>query len=117
MKLTLKLAFLLVLVCATVVATVFAIKKLDAPEDKGPKITSAFVEQQISEISELATLHHHYRKNANFQDAKKLLKYMPDWRINQSIKQFMLIYQGLQLLCLQRRPDQCHAAVYAEGDT
>ena len=94
MKLTLKLAFLLVLVCATVVATVFAIKKLDAPEDKGPKITSAFVEQQISEISELATLHHHYRKNANFQDAKKLLKYMPDWRINQSIKQVMLIYQG-----------------------
>ena len=52
------------------------------------------VEQQINEISELATLHHHYRKNANYQDAKKLLEYMPDWRINKSIKEFMLIYQG-----------------------
>lgn len=94
MKLTLKLIFLLVLVCATIVATVFVIKKLDEPDSKGPNITSAFVEQQINEISELATLHHHYRKNANYQDAKKLLKYMPDWRINQSVKQFGLVYQG-----------------------
>ena len=92
MKLTLRLAFLLVLVCATIVATLFVVKKLDEPDSKGPNITSAFVEQQINEISELATLHHHYRKNANYQDAKKLLKYMPDWRINQSVKQFGLVY-------------------------
>lgn len=94
MKLTLKLVFLLFLVCATAAATVFIMKKIDAAQSKGPNITSAFVEQQIREISELATLHHHYRKNANYQDAKKLLEYMPSWRINQSIKEFMLIYQG-----------------------
>ena len=94
MKLTLKLVFLLFLVCATAAATVFIMKKIDAAQSKGPNITSAFVEQQIREISELATLHHHYRKNANYQDAKKLLEYMPNWRINQSIKEFMLIYQG-----------------------
>ena len=94
MKLTLKLVSLLLLVCATVAATVFVMKKLEPAEPTGPSITSAFVEQRISEISELATLHHHYRKNANYQDAKKLLDYMPDWRINKSIKEFMLIYQG-----------------------
>lgn len=94
MKLTLKLVFLLFLVCATAAATVFIMKKINAAQSKGPNITSAFVEQQIREISELATLHHHYRKNANYQDAKKLLEYMPNWRINQSIKEFMLIYQG-----------------------
>ena len=94
MKLTLKLVSLLLLVCATVAATVFVMKKLEPAEPAGPSITSAFVEQRISEISELATLHHHYRKNANYQDAKKLLEYMPDWRINKSIKEFMLIYQG-----------------------
>jgi hypothetical protein len=94
MKLTLKLVSLLLLVCATVAATVFVMKKLEPAEPTGPSITSAFVEQRISEISELATLHHHYRKNANYHDAKKLLEYMPDWRINKSIKEFMLIYQG-----------------------
>ena len=94
MKLTLKLASLLLLVCATVVTTFFVMKKPEPVAPKGPDITSAFVEQQINEISELATLHHHYRKNANYQDAKKLLEYMPDWRINKSIKEFMLIYQG-----------------------
>ena len=94
MKLTLKLVSLLLLMCATVAATVFVMKKLEPAEPTGPSITSAFVEQRISEISELATLHHHYRKNANYQDAKKLLEYMPDWRINKSIKEFMLIYQG-----------------------
>ena len=94
MKLTLKLVSLLLLVCATVAATVFVMKKMEPAEPTGPSITSAFVDQRISEISELATLHHHYRKNANYQDAKKLLEYMPDWRINKSIKEFMLIYQG-----------------------
>ena len=63
-------------------------------DTKRTSITSEFVEQQISEISELATLHHHYRKNANYQDAKKLLEYMPDWRINKSIKEFSLVYEG-----------------------
>ena len=94
MKFALKILAVLILMCATAVATTFAIKKLYVTESQGPQITSAFVEQQISEIAELATLHHHYRKNANYQDAKKLLKYMPDWRINKSIKEFMLIYQG-----------------------
>ena len=94
MKLALKILALLILVCATAVTTAFVMRKLYTDETKGPTITSAFVEQQISEIAELATLHHHYRKNANYQDAKKLLKYMPDWRINKSIKEFMLIYQG-----------------------
>lgn len=89
----LKIASLVVLLCATVVATALFIKKLES-DSKGPQITSSYIEHQISEISELATLHHHYRKNANYQDAKVLLKYMPDWRINKSIKQLMLIYEG-----------------------
>ena len=93
MKLALKIASLVVLLCATVVATALFIKKLES-DSKGPQITSSYIEHQISEISELATLHHHYRKNANYQDAKVLLKYMPDWRINKSIKQLMLIYEG-----------------------
>lgn len=89
----LKIASLVVLLCATVVATALFLKKLES-DSKGPQITSSYIEHQISEISELATLHHHYRKNANYQDAKVLLKYMPDWRINKSIKQLMLIYEG-----------------------
>jgi hypothetical protein len=92
-KLALKIASLVVLLCATVVATALFIKKLES-DSKGPQITSSYIEHQISEISELATLHHHYRKNANYQDAKVLLKYMPDWRINKSIKELMLIYEG-----------------------
>ena len=94
MKQAFKIALLLIIAFATIVTTVFIVKKLSSPDSSGVKITSAFVEHQISEISELATLHHHYRKNANYQDAKKLLEYMPDWRINKSIKEFMLIYQG-----------------------
>ena len=93
MKLALKIVSLVVLLFATVVATALVIKKL-ASESEGPQITSSYIEHQISEISELATLHHHYRKNANYQDAKVLLKYMPDWRINKSIKELMLIYEG-----------------------
>jgi hypothetical protein len=94
MKWTLRIAALVVLLCVTVAMTVYVMKKLEPAEPDGPQITSVFVENQIREISELATLHHHYRKNANYQDAKKLLEYMPDWRINKSIKEFMLIYQG-----------------------
>ncbi len=58
------------------------------------KISSQVIGNRIQEIAELATLQHHYRKNANYQDAKKLLKYLPDWRINKSIKNFSLIYEG-----------------------
>ena len=64
------------------------------PDSRKTQITSEFVSNQIREISELATLHHHYRKVANYQDAKKLLVYVPDWRINKSIKEFSLIYEG-----------------------
>ena len=93
MKPALKIIAILLIICVTSVTTALVMKKL-YPDTKQTSITSEFVEQQISEISELATLHHHYRKNANFQDAKKLLEYIPDWRINKSIKEFSLVYQG-----------------------
>ena len=93
MKPALKIVAILLIICVTSVTTALVMKKL-YPDTKQTSITSDFVEQQISEISELATLHHHYRKNANYQDAKKLLEYMPDWRINKSIKEFSLVYQG-----------------------
>jgi len=93
MKPALKIVAILLIICATSVTTALVMKKLYS-DTKRTSITSEFVEQQISEISELATLHHHYRKNANFQDAKRLLEYIPDWRINKSIKEFSLVYQG-----------------------
>ena len=93
MKPALKIVAILLIICATSVTTALVMKKLYT-NTKQTSITSEFVEQQISEISELATLHHHYRKNANYQDAKKLLEYMPDWRINKSIKEFSLVYEG-----------------------
>ena len=93
MKPALKIIVILLIICATSVTTALVMKKLYT-DTKQTSITSEFVEQQISEISELATLHHHYRKNANFQDAKRLLEYIPDWRINKSIKEFSLVYQG-----------------------
>ncbi|WP_406539561.1 DUF4230 domain-containing protein [Fibrobacter sp.] len=93
MKPALKIVAILLIICVTSVTTALVIKALYS-DTKRTIITSEFVEQQISEISELATLHHHYRKNANYQDAKKLLEYMPDWRINKSIKEFSLVYEG-----------------------
>ena len=93
MKPALKIIAILLIICVTSVTTALVMKKLYS-DTKRTSITSEFVEQQISEISELATLHHHYRKNANYQDAKKLLEYMPDWRINKSIKEFSLVYEG-----------------------
>ena len=93
MKPALKIVAILLIICATSVTTALVMKKLYS-DTKRTSITSEFVEQQISEISELATLHHHYRKNANYQDAKRLLEYIPDWRINKSIKEFSLVYQG-----------------------
>lgn len=79
---------------ALFLATKSVVKMLLVPDSRKTQITSEFVSSQISGISELATLHHHYRKVANYQDAKKLLVYMPDWRINKSIKEFSLIYEG-----------------------
>ena len=93
MKPALKIIVILLIICATSVTTALVMKQLYT-DTKQTSITSEFVEQQISEISELATLHHHYRKNANYQDAKRLLEYIPDWRINKSIKEFSLVYQG-----------------------
>ena len=93
MKPALKIIAILLIICVTSVTTALVMKKLYS-DTKRTSITSEFVEQQISEISELETLHHHYRKNANYQDAKKLLEYMPDWRINKSIKEFSLVYEG-----------------------
>ena len=93
MKPALKIVAILLIICATSVTTAHVMKKLYT-DTKRTSITSEFVEQQISEISELATLHHHYRKNANYQDAKRLLEYIPDWRINKSIKEFSLVYEG-----------------------
>ena len=93
MKPALKIIAILLIICVTSVTTALVMKKLYT-NTKQTSITSEFVEQQISEISELATLHHHYRKNANYQDAKKLLEYLPDWRINKSIKEFSLVYEG-----------------------
>jgi hypothetical protein len=93
MKPALKIIAILLIICVTSVTTALVMKKLYT-NTKQTSITSEFVEQQISEISELATLHHHYRKNANYQDAKKILEYMPDWRINKSIKEFSLVYEG-----------------------
>ena len=93
MKHALKIIAILLIICVTSVTTALVMKKLYS-DTKRTSITSEFVEQQISEISELATLHHHYRKNANYQDAKNLLEYMPDWRINKSIKEFSLVYEG-----------------------
>ena len=83
MKPALKIIAILLIICVTSVTTALVMKKLYS-DTKRTSITSEFVEQQISEISELATLHHHYRKNANYQDAKKLLEYMP----------FSLVYEG-----------------------
>ena len=93
MKKSLKIA-LLVALCVAIAATVFVVKKLQVSDTRKTQITSEFISNQIGEITELATLHHHYRKVANYQDAKKLLNYMPDWRINKSIKEFSLVYEG-----------------------
>jgi len=97
-RLTKKRIVIIVLALALVGALFFAtkavVKILQFSDSHKTQITSEFVSNQISEISELATLHHHYRKVANYQEAKKLLVYMPDWRINKSIKELSLEYQG-----------------------
>ena len=89
------IAIVFVLFVGLFFATKSVVKMLLVPDSRKTQITSEFVSSQINGISELATLHHHYRKVANYQDAKKLLVYMPDWRINKSIKEFSLIYHTL----------------------
>lgn len=86
--------FFVVSFSAGIIATALTLNKFEPVEEKKPKITSEFIGTKIQEISELATLQHHYRKIANYQDAKKLVSYLPSWRINQSIKEFMIIYEG-----------------------
>ena len=98
MKIIAKALSVCIVLCAIIVLIMAGISHLSNKEntaiEKKPKITSEFVGNRIQEISELATLAHHYRKNANYEDAKKILKYLPDWRINKSIKNFSLIYEG-----------------------
>jgi hypothetical protein len=88
------IAIVIMLLGALFFATKSVVKVLLLSDSRKTQVTSEFVSNQINGISELATVHHHYRKVANYQDAKKLLVYMPDWRINKSIKEFSLIYQG-----------------------
>lgn len=98
MKSIVKFVSACIVLCAIIVlivagASYFSNKNAPATE-KRAKITSETIGNRIQEIAELGTLQHHYRKSANYQDAKKLLKYLPDWRINKSIKEFTLIYEG-----------------------
>lgn len=98
MKFTTKILLLFSLLCVTTIASFVAayiiFDKLHTQKGDQPQITSEFVEHEIQEISELATLHHHYTKAASFQDVKKLIDYLPNWRINNSVKEFRLIYKG-----------------------
>lgn len=90
----LKIVLVVFILCVAFVAAFLVVKKIESSSSSKTQITSAFVEQRVNEIAEIATLHHHYKKVANYQDAKKLLNYMPDWRINKSIKELSLEYQG-----------------------
>ena len=81
-------------VCLCTVLGLVLINRFDLFGTSQKNISSEFIEQEIREISELATLHHHYRKVASYQDVAKLVSYFPDWRINKSIKEFVLIYRG-----------------------
>lgn len=97
MRIIAKFLSVCIVLCATIVLVVTGVSHLkDKPDEatSRTKISSQVIGNRIQEIAELATLQHHYRKNANYQDAKKLLKYLPDWRINKSIKNFSLIYEG-----------------------
>ena len=88
----------IILLCAGVflctVLSLFLISKFDLFGTSQKDITSEFIGHRIQEISELATLHHQYRKMASYQDVAKLVESLPDWRINKSIKEFVLIYKG-----------------------
>lgn len=93
-----KIILISILLCIAFFAGAFTALKIsnksDFTEQNNQVITSEFIGAKIQEIAELSTLQHHYRKISNYQDVKKLISYFPDWRINKSIKEFMLIYEG-----------------------
>ena len=76
------------------VVSMMIINKFDLFGTSQKDITSEFIKHQIHEISELGTLHHQYRKMASYQDVAKLVESLPAWRINKSVKEFVLIYKG-----------------------
>ena len=98
MKRPVKILLITVLVCMAVffctVVSMMIINKFDLFGTSQKDITSEFIEHQIHEISELATLHHQYRKMASYQDVAKLVESLPAWRFNKSVKEFVLIYKG-----------------------
>ena len=67
MKIIAKALSVCIVLCAIIVLIMAGISHLSNKEntaiEKKPKITSEFVGNRIQEISELATLAHHYRKN------------------------------------------------------
>ena len=93
-----KILLIAVLACAMVflctVVSLIIINKFDLFGTSQNAVTSEFIGHRIQEISELGTLHHQYRKMASYQDVAKLVESLPDWRINRSIKEFVLIYKG-----------------------
>ena len=82
----------MVFVCTVV--SMMIVNKFDLFGTSRNAVTSEFIGHRIQEISELGTLHHQYRKMASYQDVAKLVESLPDWRINRSIKEFVLIYKG-----------------------
>lgn len=98
MKFTIKnvtLGILIGLAIAAIIgATALFSNKIEFTNSDKSKITSEFIGNKIQEISELATFQHHYRKSANYQNFKKIFNYLPNWRINYSVKDFTLIYEG-----------------------
>ncbi len=94
MKKPVKIVLLCAAVCFCFILSIFLINKFDLFGATKKDITSEFIEHQIHEISELATLHHQYRKMASYQDVAKLVDILPAWRINKSIKEFVLVYKG-----------------------
>ena len=98
MKRPVKILLIAVLACMAVffctVVSMMIINKFGLFGTSQKDITSEFIEHQIHEISELATLHHQYRKMASYQDVAKLVESLPAWRINKSVKEFVLIYKG-----------------------
>ena len=94
MKKPVKIILLFVAVFFCTALSLFLINKFDLFGTSQKDITSEFIEHQIQEISELGTLHHQYRKMASYQDVAKLVESLPAWRINKSVKEFVLIYKG-----------------------
>ena len=81
MKKPVKIALLGVAVCFCFILGLFLISKFDLFGTSQKDISSEFIGHKISEISELATLHHQYRKMASYQDVAKIVE-------------FVLIYKG-----------------------